>query len=225
MVTDFSQADFQTKISKTGHLVPVVNDVHLHSIYNPIKEAEAFLEKNKAVIKQKNKVLILGLGFAYHVNLVVALMDETFGGDFEVAVVEPHLTMAKDCLTRNLLNDARVTVFCKGKAADLYKLNEFADFLMKGPNVITHTASFNLHERFFRDLLAYRSPSDVESISKRIKNTDLKNYLGHLQPQTDLHKFISEDIKKKNNADSAEDYLLLAFARMTAAKTQEGVSK
>lgn len=224
MVTDFSHADFQIKISKTGHAIPVVNDVHLHSIYNPIKEAEAFLEKNKIVIKQKNKVLILGLGFAYHVNLVVKLMEENFQNDFEIAVIEPHLEMAKDCLTRNFINDERVTIYSKAMASDLYKIDEFINFLMKGPNILTHSASFNLHERFFRDLLSYRAPTDVESISKRIRNKDLQNYLGKLQPQNDLYKFIHEDIKKKVKADCAEDYLLLAFAGMTKVKSTEEAS-
>lgn len=215
MVADFSQADFQIKISKTGHPVPVVNEVHLHSIYNPIKEAEAFLEKNAAVIKQKNKVLILGLGFAYHVNLVVQFMEEHFGEEFEVAVVEPHLEMAKDCLTRNLLNNPRVTVFSKPQAALLYSLDEFVDFLMKGPNILTHTASFNLHEGYFRDLLAYRAPTDVGSISRRVKDADLKKYLTSLSAETDLNKLLAEEIKQKGKATSAEDFLLLAFSRMT----------
>ncbi len=221
MVTDFSQADFQIKISKTGHAVPVIGDVHLHSIYNPIKEAEAFLEKNAATIKQKNKVLILGLGFAYHVNLVLKFMEMNFGNDFEIAVVEPHLNMAKECLTRDLLNDPRVTVFSKPQAAQLYKIEEFVEFLLKGPSVLTHMASFNLHERYFRDLLSYRAPTDVQSISARIKDEGLKKYFSSLLPETDLNKLMDEDIKSARNAQSAEEHLLLAFSKMTQVKKNE----
>lgn len=221
MVTDFSQADFQIKIAKTGHAVPVIGDVHLHSIYNPIKEAEAFLEKNAATIKQKNKVLILGLGFAYHVNLVLKFMEMNFGNDFEIAVVEPHLNMAKECLTRDLLNDPRVTVFSKPQAAQLYKIEEFVDFLLKGPSVLTHTASFNLHERYFRDLLSYRAPTDVQSISARIKDEGLKKYFSTLLPETDLNKLMEEDIKATRNAQSAEEHLLLAFSKMAQVKKNE----
>ena len=221
MVADFSQADFQIKISKTGHAVPVVGDVHLHSIYNPIKEAEAFLEKNAASIKQKNKVLILGLGFAYHVNLVLKFMEINFGNDFEIAVVEPHLNMAKECLTRDLLNDPRVTVFSKPQAALLYKIEEFVDFLLRGPTVLTHTASFNLHERYFRDLLSYRSPTDVQSISSRIKDEGLKKYFATLLPETDLNKLMEEDIKASRKATSAEEHLLLAFSKMAQVKKNE----
>lgn len=221
MVTDFSQADFQIKISKTGHAVPVIGDVHLHSIYNPIKEAEAFLEKNVAAIKQKNKVLILGLGFAYHVNLVLKFMEMNFENDFEISVVEPHLNMAKECLTRDLLNDPRVTVFSKPQAAQLYKIEEFVDFLLKGPTVLTHTASFNLHERYFRDLLSYRSPTDVQSISSRIKDEGLKKYFSTLLPETDLNKLMDEDIKATRNASSAEEHLLLAFSKMAQVKKNE----
>ncbi len=221
MVTDFSQADFQIKISKTGHAVPVISDVHLHSIYNPIKEAEAFLEKNAVTIKQKNKVLILGLGFAYHVNLVLKFMEMNFANDFEIAVVEPHLNMAKECLTRDLLNDPRVTVFSKPQAAQLYKIEEFVDFLLKGPSVLTHTASFNLHERYFKDLLSYRAPTDVQSILTRIKDEGLKKYFSTLFPETDLNKLMEEDIKATRNAQSAEEHLLLAFSKMAQVKKNE----
>ena len=220
MVNDFSQAIFQTKISKTGHIVPIVNDVHLHSVYNPIKEAETFVQKNISSIKEKNKILILGLGFAYHVNLVASLMDTIYKNDFEIAVIDPHLELAKDCLARNLINDARITIYSKRKAADLYKIEEFISFLMKGPNVLTHHASFNLHERFFKDLLSYRSPTDIGNIANRIQNSNLKNYFNNLNPQTDLHKYISEDIKNNNQINNAEDFLLLAFARMTIVKSQ-----
>jgi hypothetical protein len=33
---------YEIKTSRNGLTVPVVNGIHLHSIYNPIKEAEAF---------------------------------------------------------------------------------------------------------------------------------------------------------------------------------------
>ena len=38
--------NYEIKTSRTEQKIPVVNGVHLHSIYNPFKEAEALIEQN-----------------------------------------------------------------------------------------------------------------------------------------------------------------------------------
>ena len=52
---------YEIKHSRTEQKVPIVNGVHLHSIYNPDKEAESLLNAQIENLKNKNEVLILGL--------------------------------------------------------------------------------------------------------------------------------------------------------------------
>ncbi|MEI8346869.1 MAG: hypothetical protein WCG27_05350, partial [Pseudomonadota bacterium] len=59
---------FEIKYSKTNHPIPVINGVHLHSVYNPIKEAETFISKQEKILKEKNHILFLGLGFGHHID-------------------------------------------------------------------------------------------------------------------------------------------------------------
>jgi S-adenosylmethionine synthetase len=59
---------YQVVESKSGHKIPKINNIHLHSTYDPRYEAERFVLENEDLLKNNNKVLLLGLGFAYQRN-------------------------------------------------------------------------------------------------------------------------------------------------------------
>ncbi len=48
---------YEVKDSKTNLKIPVVNGVHLHSVYDPINEAKLFAEKNEKIIYSKKNML------------------------------------------------------------------------------------------------------------------------------------------------------------------------
>ena len=62
-----NKSKIEVKKSKVETPVPVVDGIHLHSIYNPAKEAETFIGKYNENLSKQNSVLVLGLGFGYHV--------------------------------------------------------------------------------------------------------------------------------------------------------------
>ena len=93
---------YEVKNSRTDQKVPVVNGVHLHSIYNPFKEAQALVEKYADQLTHKNEVLILGLGFAYHVNEIINYMTRVHGDNFRIVIVEPNAQIYHDCLNLDL---------------------------------------------------------------------------------------------------------------------------
>ena len=56
-----NQNTIEIKESKTGLPIPVVNGVHLHSSYNPTKEAESFVEKFNIESISPNKDFEIGV--------------------------------------------------------------------------------------------------------------------------------------------------------------------
>ena len=57
---EFKFESFKVKSSKSGHIIPVVNGVHLHSTYDPIKEAKSMVEKYYKNFKENKNVLVFG---------------------------------------------------------------------------------------------------------------------------------------------------------------------
>ena len=51
-----SNRQCEFKVSRNGLTVPVVRGVHLHSIYNPMKEAEAFAQGYEDILEEKNHI-------------------------------------------------------------------------------------------------------------------------------------------------------------------------
>ena len=86
---------YEFKTSRNGLKVPVIKGIHLHSIYNPIKEAEAFAQGYEDTIKAKNKILILGLGFGYHIEEVAKLLNQ-YHEKYEVIVLEPNSKLVEE---------------------------------------------------------------------------------------------------------------------------------
>ncbi len=64
--------------SRNGYKIPVINNIPLHSKINPNREAASFAKD----VKERNKVIVLGLGFGYH---LVDLIDQSK----ILAVIEP----------------------------------------------------------------------------------------------------------------------------------------
>jgi hypothetical protein len=91
----FNMENYQIKVAKSGHKIPVINDVHLHSSYDPIKEASAFIDK---VIKQplQSNYLILGLGFGYHIKELVSRLNQS-NIKPNLVIIEPNNKTASDC--------------------------------------------------------------------------------------------------------------------------------
>ena len=70
--------------SKSNHLVPKINNIELHSIYDPQKEANALLLKYGDKIKNNKFVLVLGLGFAYHVDQIIIELEKHHNNNYKL---------------------------------------------------------------------------------------------------------------------------------------------
>ena len=59
---------YEIKESKNGLKVPVIDGVYLHSIYDPQTEGKALLKRHQDSFEEKSSILILGLGYGYHIE-------------------------------------------------------------------------------------------------------------------------------------------------------------
>lgn len=213
-------SSYEIKTSRTELKVPVVNGVHLHSIYNPIKEAETLIESNLEALKNKNEVLILGLGFGYHVNRTIEKLTELHGNNFKVIVIEPNHQVHQDCLNMDLLNKKNVLVYSGFSAHELYRDLDLIHFLLRKPTMIAHPASFNLYQMYFKIFLTFVAPTQLEEISKFTEVREVKNYLKNFDSNNTFEEAFYNQLPKKEQFSSM-DFLAMALVEMTKKSSEK----
>lgn len=194
--------------SKSGHLVPVVDGVELHSTYNPIKEAfDQALYHSKLFDKNPN-VLILGLGMGYHVHQIDFKIRE-FHKKYRIIVIEPNSKLYQMSKHSHILPENNVSVLHGDDIENYYNDIEFVDFLQRKPCVILHNQSFNLNETFFRRFLGFQKSHLLQNIMPTIHDNSIREKFGPIDRTKTLFQAL-EGIQEQNILDET-DFLLLAY--------------
>lgn len=124
--------------AKNGEDTVKVDNMLIHSMYNPSREAASFAKNNILKINKKNKtVVIYGLGLGYHVKMLLDNLDE----DYLVALFDADKEFyekAKDFgVVKEVLRDKRVEFYNSYDnkfAVQLSKyLNEVNDIIIFKP--------------------------------------------------------------------------------------------
>jgi len=205
---------YEVKTARSGHEVPVVNGVHLHSIYNPTKEAENLAEAQLEILEKKNEVLILGLGFGYHVNAIVEKLTEFHQENFSVIVIEPNSQVFEECSALNLINKKNVLVYSGFSSSELYRDIDLIHFLLRKPAMIAHPPSFNLYHSYFKNILTFEAPQDIKNINEYISTKEIQNYLSAFDQNTTLNEVLYNEIPNKGQLKET-DFLAMALFEMT----------
>jgi hypothetical protein len=205
---------YEIKIARTEQPVPVINGVHLHSIYNPDKEADGLVAAQVENLQNKNEVLVLGLGFGYHVNAIIEKLTEFHGENFKVIVIEPNSKVYDDCIEKNLLNKKNLQIYAGFNANELYSDLDLVHLLLRKPAIIAHPASFNLYQLYFKQFLSFEAPKDIASIIGFVNSPVIKNYLSQFDGNVALENALFNELPQKKEF-SETDFLAMALVEMT----------
>lgn len=200
---------YEIKTARTGEMIPVINDVFLHSIHNPAKEAEIFVQKYTDKIRENNQFLILGLGFGYHVQefLKFVRLCQT---QYTVYIIEPNEKLVHDVNIHLPINDSNVKIM-KGRDIEKIFTNErFISFLMNKPVLIKHDPSFQLERVFYTNFLTYKASHLIKDYWENL-NDDLKNSLAADDSRT-LEEIALEEGRNTSLAADFRNFLLIANA-------------
>lgn len=200
---------YEIKVSRNNYKVPIVNDIHLHSIYNPIKESENFVSTFDELLRNKNNILVLGLGFGYHILQIEKNLKKYHGKNFKITVIEPCKNIVQDCQTLKLINSKNINIYCAEEVDEIYKDSTLINFLVNRPGIIAHPPSFNLYKSYFTEILSYKASDQMKDICSLIKNSTLRDGLSIFNKNETLSDSIDKIETKK--IDSELDFLLLAF--------------
>lgn len=192
--------------SRNGQPIPVINEVYLHSIYNPEKEANALAQSFRSSLETKTTILVLGLGFGYHVKALAQEMQQ-MGKEFAITIVEPRLEVIESFNIHQNFSpyENQIKIVTAETAREIYENRSFIDFLMTKPAIIKHEPSFEVNTQFFKDFLTYRAPERIEKFRKLIDEQALEKF------PSDLKLSIREEIvniRNRGRISSPRDRML-----------------
>lgn len=205
--------EIQIKYSKNKLAVPVVNNTYLHSSFNPIKEAESFIENHLTTLKEKNKILVLGLGFGYHIDQIIHHLNN-FHSTYQIVVIEPNKQIVNGVKGFRPELLSKITVLSPSSPEELYESEIFVQFLMSKPGMISHPTSLNLNLDFFNRFLSYKADQSLASVINRLSAANqlyLKKY-----PLNSNLEDVMQAVSEKTSLDSKNDYLVMALKSLKA---------
>jgi hypothetical protein len=207
---DERNSHYRLESSRNGLTVPVINDVYLHSIYNPVKEAETFAKTHENNLKVKNNILILGLGFGYHVEEVAKLVN-SFHQDYNIIILEPNKRLVEDFINTRNFEDKRIKIINTDSVKELFNSWEFVQFLMTKPCIVKHDSSFIIEKDFYSKFLSYQASTDMYHI-RSLANEHTKELVAEVEEVSMSSLF---DRIQSNGIQSRNDYFLMAYKNLT----------
>lgn len=205
---------YQIKISATEHKIPVVNGVHLHSIQNPIKEAESLVAKYRKVISEKNNILVLGLGFYYHIDLIAKELESYYGNDYSIIVIEPSIQTLRHYESFAIHTPNNISILAGANIEALYRNPLLIKFLLKTPGLIAHPASLKVFYNYFTSFLTYTSSPILKHVNEFINAPDLRGYLIRMNQELELKSAIDLHVNNKSTFNDNLDFCLIAFDKL-----------
>ena len=206
---------YSIRPSKTGPYVPIVNDIPLHSLDNPVEEAQNLVDSYKKQLEKNPSALVLGLGFGYHIKELQQTLLTIHGLQSSLAIIDPCKCLFNDFSKHfSSTNDtASISFFINESIDSLYKTQEVVEFLQKGPVIITHPPSFKLYNHFFKQFLSYQAPTSLHEYMDQINDKDLRKHLISTisdNPNTTLFQY-AQSLHRQKRKLKKYDHLVLAL--------------
>jgi hypothetical protein len=176
-----------------------------------VKEAISFADSQLDLIKRKPNILVLGLGFGYHIQEIINL-QKLFYSNSKVIVVEPNQKLVeayKDKFPRNF------EVFSYGSVEEYFEDINFTNYLTQKPSIIKHDPSFNTCKDFYISFLSYRAPKKINAYN-HLLNPTAKSLIENRDMTIDESIMM---VSEKQKIESKTDFLL--FALKACAKSSQ----
>ncbi|MBY6836416.1 motility associated factor glycosyltransferase family protein [Clostridium botulinum] len=160
----------------------LIENVFLHSKYYPMKEGEKFIELNEKFYKNKDVVMVYGLGLGYHIKELLKKCNDNckiyiFDVDKEVIKIADNLGVLE-----NVRKDKRVKIF---ENYSQKFLQDFVDVSQLVDDILIYKPSVNLLSDEYMTLKNIFQDYNVAKIAvERFSEVMKKNYDHNLKLKT-----------------------------------------
>lgn len=204
---------YELKNAKDGSIVPVINNICLHSLHRPQKEAQTLIDSHKEKIlatRNSPKILLLGLGIGHHLKRLLELLKEESIHNAEIVVVEPIEKLIDEAKTKiGIEEGSSLKIYRSRNVADLYRNKDFSFFLAHKPIVICLSGAFALNKNYYESFLSHRALQTSKEYDYLNLSREIKLALGDQDDHIQFRESL-EEIRKKPKLASI-DHLFLAI--------------
>jgi spore maturation protein CgeB len=224
--------------AENGSPTATYRGVHLHSTYNPEKEAAQLVD---GVLQSRAEpVIVLGCGLGYHLTEILARTEP----DVAVVVVEPEPEIAHAALERlGEFDGAERCRFFVGRSTDeIAGDDDFRRAMLSGARMVEHPASARLFEAYFTDMkskakkilsrarrlrILVVSPMYGGSLPVARYTASALKRLGHkvdfldFSPYHDAFKSVRELVKSPRNAAQLEGAFVSFLSEVVSTRAHE----
>jgi hypothetical protein len=162
--------------AKNGQPTVRRNGLLLHSLYDPAREAEAFIDSWGG--KAKHNIFALGFAFGYHID---AFLQRGYGFN-RIFVIEPDIELFRCALrTRNLvplLKNERILFLVGLDPLELFDQLTYKALLVMSSKitVMEYSPSIAVNRRYFEDI----RKKIVDAVRTAAANIDTLNYANRI---------------------------------------------
>lgn len=199
---------YELKKSRNADIIPVIDGVHLHSIYDPQKEALSFVDLNIETINSNNNFMVFGLGFGYHIEALVKHLSDLNYNEYSIVVIEPNVNLVNDFNSMKGFTDHRISICSPMNVSEIFENIDFINFLKLKPSLLRHALSFELNQEFYKEFLTYKAPTSFKNYKHLLNESLQKMYFS--ENEESLEQRLNT-IKTQTGATTKEDFALLAL--------------
>ena len=206
------ESEIEILRSRNAYPIPRVNGVMIHSNYDPLKEAVAFVNSYESLIRSQDIILVMGYGFGYHVDEIVKRIKDD--PEKFIFVIEPDVSFFKKSLELKDITHIvdRVTFIVGISVQKLFDIPGFYRILNAAQYMIGYKPAINVNEEYFVEFVKRRSSNRVEHLMCEADgNEDLLGILGRFDPgqELDLAMVIDSALSSVEQLTEAEKIFLL----------------
>jgi hypothetical protein len=196
--------------AKSGHRIPKINGMHMHSLYNPVEEAKEFIQNKKEILKKNPHILVLGLGCGLHIDEIIKNLLIYHDQNYQLKVIDPNPKVVKEYNHFIPPEDNHFEIICENDIANIYRRESYMSFLAKKPAIIYHDPSYSVYADYFKAYLGFTSPQNVSEFVDNIYSPQIQDYLKEFHLNHSYQE-ITQMIQEKDHAPAKWDLLFMAL--------------
>jgi hypothetical protein len=204
-----SNQDYTISMSKNGYRVPLLEKHPLHSLDDPLVEARDLIKQHEDLTLKKNHILVLGMGFAYHIHELKKVLHSQYKNNYTIAVVEPLDITVLNCQKYELIPSSHLLIFSGLEVSELFEHPSFVDFLLKRPGIIAHPQSFAYFKSYYETMLSFKADNCLKKIIRSVKDKEMKKLLLEYPQDLNFGAFLKDHLPQ--SPKQANEFLLLAI--------------
>lgn len=149
--------DLEMLKTPNSYWVPMIDGNVLHSLVDPNREAERFVDSIEAQVRSVQSILVLGLGGGFHIQK----LRERFP-DKNILVIEAHAEIVDAIKKKNQKVFEQCDVLVRPEVDKVHVTSEICELFSGTFSIVRHPASWRSASQYYTDFLFNLNSREID---------------------------------------------------------------